>query len=66
MQQPSSETTTLPFTMHGEAREHEKQYRIARPALDDSLGRISMLDLTNNDCVEADDFRTAHAHIGLR
>ena len=66
MQQPSSETTALPFTMHGEAREHEQWYRMARHTLDDTLRRIGMLDFTHDDRVEADDFRAAHAHIGLR
>ena len=49
MQQPSSETTALPFTMHGEAREHEKRYRMARHTLDDTLRRVDMLDFTHND-----------------
>ena len=66
MQRPSSETTALPFTMHRETREHEKRYRMARHTFDDTLRSIGMLDFTHNDCVEADDFRAAHAHIGLR
>ena len=49
MQQPSSETTALPFTMHGEAREHEKRDRMARHTLDDTLRRIDMVDFTHND-----------------
>ena len=49
MQQPSSETTALPFTMHGEAREHEQWYRMARHTRDDTRRRIRMLHLTHDD-----------------
>ena len=46
---PGSETTALPFTMNGEACEHEKRYRMARHTLDDTLRRIGMSDFTYND-----------------
>ena len=49
MQQPGSQTTALPFTMHGEARKHEKRYRMARHTLYDTLRRIGMSDFTHND-----------------
>lgn len=63
-QQPRAETSALPVAMDREAREHEERYGMARHAFDDAIGRLGVLDLACDDCIEPDNRPPRHADIG--
>ncbi len=52
--QSGTNTTALPFAMHGKARQNKKRYRMTRHSLYDALRRVSVPHFTGYDCVVPD------------